>query len=118
MGTAIASRRAPPALVPEVQMVRPSVAVLAASAALAASVSLAAQSRPADDNAFPNTKSYGRATIQFRDEKVHMVAVYDYSQRNHDGPWIILQAGVAVSQRTTVQRENFQIVMPGGRVVP
>jgi hypothetical protein len=23
-----------------------------------------------------------------------------------------------VSQRTTVQRENFQIVMPGGRVVP
>ena len=102
-------------------MVRPSLAVLVASAAFAAlvaSVSLAAQARPADDNAFPSTKAYGRATIQFRDEKVHMVAVYDYSQRNHDGAWIILQAGVAVSQRTTVQRENFQIVMPGGRVVP
>jgi hypothetical protein len=41
---------------------------------LAAGATLAAAQRPADDNAFPHTKSYGRATIQFRDEKVHMVA--------------------------------------------
>lgn len=93
-------------------MVRLSIAVLVASAALAA------QSRPADDNAFPNTKSIGRATIEFRDDRVHMVSVYDYSQNNHDGPWILLQAGVAVKERTTVKRENFQIVMPGGRMVP
>lgn len=99
-------------------MVRLSLVVLVASAALAAGASLAAQARPADDNAFPHTKSVGRATIEFRDERVHMVSVYDYSQRNHDGPWLLLQAGVAVTQRTTVKRENFQIVMPGGRVVP
>ena len=40
-------------------MVRLVLAVLVASAALAA------QSRPADDKAFPNTKPFGRATIQF-----------------------------------------------------
>ena len=47
-----------------------------------------------------------------------MVALYDYSQRNHDGAWLLLQTGVAVEKRTTVNRGNFQIVMPDGRTVP
>ena len=93
-------------------MVRLSIAVLVASAALAA------QSRPADDNAFPHTKSYGRATIQFQDDTLHMVALYDYSQRNHDGAWLVLQTGVAVKERTTVNRSNFHIRTPEGRTVP
>ena len=93
-------------------MVRLALAVLVASAALAA------QSRPADDKAFPNTKSFGRATIQFQDNTVHMVALYDYSQRNHDGAWLLLQTGVAVKKRTTVNRGNFHIEMPDGRTVP
>jgi len=93
-------------------MVRLALAVLVASAALAA------QSRPADDKAFPNTKPFGRATIQFQDNTVHMVALYDYSQRNHDGAWLLLQTGVAVKKRTTVNRGNFHIEMPDGRTVP
>lgn len=87
-------------------------------AVLVASVTLAAQSRPADDNAFPRTKSMGRATTEYRDDRVHAVVVYDYSQRNHEGAWLLVQAGVAVQQRTTVKRENFSIVMPDGRQVP
>ena len=93
-------------------MVRLALAVLVASAALAA------QSRPADDKAFPNTKPFGRATIQFQDNTIHMVALYDYSQRNHDGAWLLLQTGVAVKKRTTVNRGNFHIEMPDGRTVP
>ena len=93
-------------------MVRLALAVLVAGAALAA------QSRPADDKAFPHTKSFGRATIQFQDDTVHMVALYDYSQRNHDGAWLVLQTGVAVKKRTTVNRGNFHIEMPDGRGVP
>ena len=93
-------------------MVRLALAVLVASAALAA------QSRPADDKAFPNTKSFGRAPIQFQDNTLHMVALYDYSQRNHDGAWLLLQTGVAVKKRTTVNRGNFHIEMPDGRIVP
>ena len=87
-------------------MVRLALAVLVASAALAA------QSRPNEDKPFPNTKSFGRATIQFQDDTVHMMALYDYSQRNHDGAWLLLQTGVSVKKRTTVNRGNFHIEMP------
>jgi hypothetical protein len=87
-------------------------------AVLVASVALGAQSRPADDKAFPHTKWYGRATVESHDDKVHAVAIYDYSQRNHDGDWILIQTGIALQPRTTIKRNNFQIVMPGGRAVP
>src|SRR6185436_9872098 len=87
-------------------------------AVLVASVAVGAQSRPADDNAFPHTKSHGRATVEFQDDKVHAVVIYDYSQRNHAGGWILIQTGIAVQPRTTIKRENFHILMPGGRAVP
>jgi len=93
-------------------MVRLALAVLVASAALAA------QSRPADDKAFPRTKSFGRATIQYQDDTAHVVALYDYSQRNHDGAWLVVQTGVSVKKRTTISRENFQLAMLDGRMVP
>ena len=52
-------------------MVRLVAAVLVSSAALSGA------QRPADDDAFPRTKSFGRATVQYRDEMVHAVAIYD-----------------------------------------
>ena len=79
---------------------------------------LAAAQRPADDNAFPHTRPNGRATIEYKDEKVQAVAIYDYSQRNHDGAWLLVQIGVALSERGAVKRDSFSIAMPGGRVVP
>jgi hypothetical protein len=79
---------------------------------------LSAAQRPADDDAFPPTKSYGRATIQYRDDMVQAVAIYDYSQRNHNQAWLLVQFGVALYQRAVVRRDSFQIVMPGGRAVP
>jgi hypothetical protein len=85
---------------------------------LAAGVTLAAAQRPADDNAFPHTKPNGRATVQYEDEKVRAVAIYDYSQRNHDGAWLLVQIGVALRERGAVKRDSFTVVMPGGRVAP
>ena len=35
-----------------------------AAAVLAAGVTLSAAQRPTDDNAFPRTKSFGRATVE------------------------------------------------------
>ena len=64
---------------------------------LLASIALPAAQRPADDNAFPRTKSNGRATVEYKDDKVQAVAIYDYSQRNHDTAWILVQIGVALS---------------------
>jgi hypothetical protein len=89
-----------------------------AALVVSASVALSAQ-RPADDNAFPRTKPYGRATVQYEDPQIKAVAIYDYSQRNHNQPWLLVQFGVALSQRTEVRRDSFHIVtMPDRREVP
>jgi len=85
---------------------------------LVAGVTLAAAQRPADDNAFPHTKPNDRATVVYKDEKVLAVAIYDYSQRNHDGAWLLVQIGVALSERGAVKRDSFSVMMPDGRVVP
>ena len=85
---------------------------------LLAAITLSAAQRPADDNAFPRTKSNGRATVEYKDEKVQAVAIYDYSQRNHDTAWILVQIGVALSERGEVRRDSFSVTMPGGRSVP
>jgi hypothetical protein len=84
---------------------------------LLAGVAVSAQ-RPADDNAFPRTKSNGRATVEYKDEKVQAVAIYDYSQRNHDTAWILVQIGVALAERGAVRRDSFSVTMAGGRSVP
>ena len=71
-----------------------------------------------NDNAFPHTKPNGRATVEYKDERVQAVVIYDYAQRNHDGAWLLVQIGVALRQRGAVRRDSFSVVMPGGRVVP
>ena len=91
------------------------VAVVLCSAGVAIS---AAQQRPADDNIFPNTKPNGRATVEYKDDKVQAVAIYDYSQRNHDRPWLLIQFGVALRERGEIKRETLSLVMPDGRTVP
>ncbi|HZI78416.1 MAG TPA: hypothetical protein VFD69_02825 [Vicinamibacterales bacterium] len=84
---------------------------------LVAGATLAAAPQ-ANDNAFPHTKPNGRATVEYKDEKVQAVAIYDYSQRNHDGAWLLVQIGVALRERGAVKRDSFSVVMPGGRNVP
>ena len=85
---------------------------------LMAGVAVTSAQRGADDNAFPHTKPNGRATVVYKDEKVLAVAIYDYSQRNHDTAWILVQIGVALSERGAVKRDSFSMTMPGGRKVP
>ena len=85
---------------------------------LLAGVAVTAAQRGADDNAFPHTKPNGRATVEYKDEKVQAVAIYDYSQRNHDTDWLLVQVGVALSERGAVKRDSFSVTMPGGRKVP
>jgi len=85
---------------------------------LLAGVAVTAAQRGADDNAFPHTKPNGRATVEYKDEKVQAVAIYDYSQRNHDTDWLLVQIGVALSERGAVKRDSFSVMMPDGRVVP
>jgi hypothetical protein len=89
-----------------------------AAAVLASGLALSAAQRPGDDNAFPRTKFHGRATVEYEDEQVKAVAIYDYSQRNHKQAWLLVQFGVALYERAAVRRESFHLIMPGGRSVP
>jgi hypothetical protein len=89
-----------------------------AAAVFVSGLALSAAQRPGDDNAFPRTKFHGRATVEYEDEQVKAVAIYDYSQRNHKQAWLLVQFGVALYERAAVRRESFHLIMPGGRSVP
>ena len=93
-------------------MLRFAIAVL-----LIAGTTLSA-SQPSRDNAFPNTRPDGRATVEYKDGKVKAVAIYDYSQTNHDGAWLLTQIAVSLRERGEITPNNFSLVMPDGRVVP
>jgi hypothetical protein len=85
---------------------------------LFAGATLSASQRAGVDNVFPHTKPNGRATVEYKDDKVQAVAIYDYSQRNHDGAWLLVQIGVALRERGALKRDSFSLVMPDGRAVP
>ena len=51
----------------------------------AGAVALAAQGK---------VKQYGRATVEYRSDDVAVVANYDYSQKNHAGPWLLVTFAV------------------------
>jgi hypothetical protein len=67
---------------------------------------------------FPNTKKNGQATVEFRNDGFYVVANYDYSQRNHDMPWLLIDIAAASEHRLTLHRKNIKLVTPGGRELP
>jgi hypothetical protein len=69
------------------------------------------------EQSFPNTKKYGRATVEYRHEGLNVVANYDYSQRNHKGFWLLIDVGLASKDRFVLHRDNFTLVTPEGRTV-
>lgn len=91
---------------------------LVAAVLLVTGATLSASQRAINDDVFPNTKPNGRATVVYKDDKVQMVAIYDYSQRNHDGAWLVVQTGIALRERGQITRDTLSLVMPDGRVVP
>lgn len=54
---------------------------LAIVAILGATIAVSAQGK---------VKQYGRATVEYRSDEVAAVANYDYSQKNHQGPWVLV----------------------------
>jgi hypothetical protein len=67
---------------------------------------------------FPNTKKNGSATVEFMNDGFYVVANYDYSQRNHDMPWLLIVIAAASAHRFTLTRKNIKRVTPGGRELP
>jgi hypothetical protein len=94
--------------------VSPLTRMLAAVAVLAATVAAAATAQ----NEFPFTRTLGRAAVEFRNDDLHVVAAYYYSQRNHDSRWLLIQAAVSASRASTIGREEIALRTPAGREIP
>ena len=54
---------------------------------------------------FPFTRERGRSTTEFQDDKVHIVAAYDYSQRNHDSRWLLIQIAASSVRPMVIRRD-------------
>jgi len=64
-------------------------------------------------------KQYGRATVQYLSDDVAAVTNYDYSQKKHDGAWLLI--GFAVQGRKgpiVIQRTDLSLQTPEGRTIP
>ena len=81
---------------------------------LAATVSTGAQI----GQSFPHTNKYGRATIEYRHEGLGVVANYDYSQKNHSSPWLLIDVALGSADRFVLHRTNFKLVTPDGQTIP
>jgi hypothetical protein len=81
---------------------------------LAATVSTAAQI----GQSFPHTNKNGRATIEYRHQGLAVVANYDYSQKNHSGPWLLVDVALGSTDRFVLHRTNFKLVTADGQTIP
>jgi hypothetical protein len=66
---------------------------------------------------FPHTKKSGKATVEYRHEGFHVVLNYDYSQKNHAGPWLLVDVALGSNTRFVLHRDNFSIVTPEGQTL-
>jgi hypothetical protein len=64
------------------------------------------------------SRDRGRATVEYRTDDIHIVASYNYSQRNHDSRWIMIQTGISTTSSTSIPRSAIAIRTPDGRDVP
>jgi hypothetical protein len=64
---------------------------------------------------FPNTRAYGRATIQYLNQGIQVLINYDYSQRNHSTKWLLIDLAIASSQRFVLHKEHIKLLTPNGR---
>jgi len=68
----------------------------------------------AQNELFPNTTELGGAAIQYKDDAVHLVAAYYYSQHNHDSRWLLIEAAVSTEERMTIHRDAIRLITPDG----
>lgn len=93
-----------------------------ALSALALAVSLvasAAAQRPAPGRQdLPHVKVLGSALSEFNDRTAHAVAAYYFAQRNHNGPWILVEFGIQAQRAIRIERDRVEIETPSGDIVP
>jgi hypothetical protein len=63
-------------------------------------------------------KRLGQAVVEYRDKVMHVVAAYNYSQRNHDSHWLLIEAAVSTSDEAIIRRDAIALRTPQGREIP
>jgi hypothetical protein len=66
---------------------------------------------------FPDTGFYGRATIQYRSQGVQVLVNYDYSQRNHNTQWLLVDLAIASSKWFVLHKDHIELRTPNGREI-
>jgi hypothetical protein len=77
--------------------------------ALAASLLWAATSPLAQERLFPNTKQRGRATVEYKDDMLQVVANYDYSQRRHESHWLLIDVAASSKRPGVIHRDDVTL---------
>ena len=67
---------------------------------------------------FPFVRTRGRSTVEFIDKLVHVVASYDYSQRDHDARWLLIQIAVSAKKRMVIERSWIALRSADDREFP
>ena len=62
-------------------------------------------------------KRLGQAVVEYRDKAMHVVAAYNYSQRNHDSHWLLIEAAVSTSDEVVIRRDAIVLRTPQGREI-
>jgi hypothetical protein len=91
---------------------RAAVRVLAATIVTVSVATIATQAE------FPFVRNRGRSTAEFNDKKVHLVASYDYSQRNHDSRWLLIQLAVSSKDPMVIERDWIALRTADDREYP
>ena len=87
------------------------------SASVAVAVVLAATVLGAQTPA-PKVKKIGNAIREYKDDRIQAVVAYEYSNRHHDGAWLLVDAAVRTTDRLVYHRGDFTLVTPDEKTVP
>ena len=71
-----------------------------------------------DDSGFPHTKRHGKAIVEYRDNDLDVVLAYEYSQKHHDGAWLLVDFGMRSEHRFVIEREHIRLVDADGAWFP
>jgi hypothetical protein len=69
------------------------------------------------DALFPHTKQWRPATVEYSHEGLKVVINYNYSQTNHDTPWLIIDLAASSRRPFVLRPEHVTLVTSDGGIV-
>jgi hypothetical protein len=66
---------------------------------------------------FPHTKQWRPATVEYSHDGLKVLISYNYSQTNHDTPWLIIDLAASSRRHFVLRPEHVTLVTPDGGIV-